>query len=246
MATRASLLATCLVDALFPEVGWSAVQVLRECGVEVDFPAGQTCCGQPAFNSGYRAAASRCAQALIRAFANSERVVCLSGSCTAMIRHQYPRLLEGTPWESAADSLAARTFEFSEFLVDVLGVDALGGRRTARATIHDSCHTRRLLGIEQQPRRLLSALEGLELVPLPRSADCCGFGGTFAVKMEPISAAMVEEKVDHVLETRAELLIGLDMSCLMNIDGRLRRRGARVSVQHLAQVLASRHLSTSR
>ena len=246
MTVRASLLATCLVDALFPAVGWSAVRVLRECGVEVDFPAGQTCCGQPAFNTGYRAEAARSARALIRAFSRSERVICLSGSCTAMIRHQYPRLLEGTAWEADAAALAGRTYEFSEFLVDTLGVSSLPGRRNARAVVHDSCHTRRMLGIDRQPRVLLSALDGMQVVPLPRSADCCGFGGTFSVKMEPISAAMVDEKVDHILQTSADLVVGLDMSCLMNIDGRLRRRRAPVRVEHLAQVLAGRAAAASR
>lgn len=245
MTIRASLLVTCLVDALFPEVGWSAVRVLRDCGVEVDFPAGQVCCGQPAFNTGYRDEAARSARALIRAFASSERVICLSGSCTAMIRHRYQRLLAGGPWESEAKALAERTYEFSEFLVDVLGLDGLAGRRVARAVVHDSCHTRRMLGVERQPRTLLSALDGLEVVPLPRSVDCCGFGGTFSIKMETISAAMVDEKVDHILETGADLVVGLDMSCLMNIDGRLRRRGAPVQVEHLAQVLAGRTASGS-
>jgi L-lactate dehydrogenase complex protein LldE len=214
--------------------------VLRECGVEVDFPAGQTCCGQPAFNTGYRTEAARSAHTLIRAFSGSETVVCLSGSCTSMIRHQYPRLLAETRWEGEAAALAARTYEFSEFLVDVLGVQSLAGRRAARAVVHDSCHTRRMLGIERQPRALLSALDDLDVVPLPRSADCCGFGGTFSVKMGPISAAMVDEKVDHILAAGADLVVGLDMSCLMNIDGRLRRRRAPVRVEHLAQVLAGR------
>ena len=241
---RASLLATCLVDALFPEVGWSAVRVLQECGVVVDFPPRQTCCGQPAFNTGYQDEAARSARALIRAFSTSEVVVCLSGSCTAMIRHQYPRLLADTPWEAEATALAARTFEFSEFLVDVLGIDGLTGRCTARAVVHDSCHTRRLLGIERQPRTLLSALDELEVAPLPRSVDCCGFGGTFAVKMEAISVAMVDEKVDHILEAQADLVVGLDMSCLMNIGGRLRRRRASVRVEHLAQVLAARAMGS--
>ena len=237
---RASLLVTCLVDALYPDVGWSAVHVLREHGVEVDFPPGQVCCGQPAFNTGYREEAARAARALIKAFSSSEYVVCLSGSCTAMIRHHYPALLAGTRWESDAAALAGRVYEFSEFLVDVLGVAAPSGRRRARAVIHDSCHTRRMLGVESQPRTLLSALDGLELVPLPRSVDCCGFGGTFSVKMEAISRAMVDEKVDHILQSGADLLIGVDMSCLMNIGGRLRRRGAPVRVEHLAQVLATR------
>jgi L-lactate dehydrogenase complex protein LldE len=237
---RASLLVTCLVDALYPEVGWSAVEVLRDHGVELDFPPGQVCCGQPAFNTGYQREAARAARALIRAFSASEQVICLSGSCTAMIRHHYPKLLAGTRWESDAKALAGRVYEFSEFLVDVLGAPAPSGTRAARAVIHDSCHTRRMLGVERQPRALLSAMDGLELVPLPRSTDCCGFGGTFSVKMEPVSCAMVDEKVDHILESQADLVIGLDMSCLMNISGRLRRRGVPLRVEHLAQVLATR------
>jgi L-lactate dehydrogenase complex protein LldE len=233
-----ALMITCLGDALFPQVGLAAAKVLEHLGVAVDFPAAQTCCGQPALNSGYRDEARRAARAFVRAFADSERVISISGSCAAMVREQYPRLFAGYPEEAAALALAARTYEFSEFLVDVLGVEELPVAFNAKATLHHSCHTLRLLGVAEQPERLLKMVKGLDYVPLPRAQDCCGFGGTFAVKMPAISTAMVDEKVDHVLETRADLLVGLDMSCLMNIEGRLRRRGHSLPVKHLAEVLA--------
>jgi L-lactate dehydrogenase complex protein LldE len=229
---------TCLGDALFPRAGVAAVRVLEALGVDLDFPAGQTCCGQPAFNSGYRDSARRSARAFLRAFAGSDYVVSISGSCAAMVREHYPLLFAGQPEEAAAKALAGRTYEFSQFLVDVLRVDDLPVRGSGTATLHHSCHTRRMLGVVEQPERLLAMVDGLEYVPLPRSRDCCGFGGTFAVKMPAISEAMVDEKVDHVLATGAGLLTGLDMSCLMNIGGRLQRRGASVEVKHLAEVLA--------
>ena len=235
---KASLMITCLGDALYPSVGVAAVKVLEALGVEVDFPAGQVCCGQPAFNSGYRDEARTSARAYLRAFAGSEHVVSISGSCAAMVREHYPVLFEGRPEHEAARALARRTYEFSQFLVDVLGVTDLPVRYPARATFHHSCHTRRLLGVVDQPERLLGMIDGLECVPLPRAEECCGFGGTFSVKMPHISSSLVDDKVDHVLETGAGLLLGLDMSCLMNIGGRLTRRGADVRVKHLAEVLA--------
>ena len=172
---------------------------------------------------------------MLRALAASECVVAVSGSCAAMVRVNYPVLFAGRPEEGEARALAARVYEFSEFLVDVLQVEDLPVARRVRATLHHSCHTRRLLGVVEQPERLLGMVDGLEYVPLPRAEDCCGFGGTFAVKMPAISAAMVDEKVDHVLETGAALLTGLDRGCLMNIEGRLRRRGSRVEVRHVAE-----------
>ncbi len=205
----------------------------------VDFPAGQTCCGQPAYNAGFADAARDTARAFLRAFAGAEHVVSVSGSCAAMVREEFPRLFAGRPEEAAALELAARTFEFSQFLVDVLGVNELPVARRATATIHHSCHTRRLLGVVEQPVRLVGMVEGLEYIPLEHSELCCGFGGTFAVKMPRISTAMVDEKVDRILDTGADLVIGLDMSCLMNIEGRLRRRGHRLEVRHLAEVLAA-------
>ena len=230
---------TCLGDALFPRVGVAAVQVLRNLGVAVDFPAAQTCCGQPAYNAGHRDAARDTARPFLRAFARSDSVVSISGSCAAMVRDGFPDLFAGRPEEVAARELAARTFEFSEFLVDVLGVEELPVSRRGTATIHHSCHTRRLLGVVEQPVRLVQMVDGLEYVPLANAQLCCGFGGTFAVKMPHISTAIVDEKVDHILETGADLVVGLDMSCLMNIEGRLRRRGHDVEVRHLAEVLAA-------
>ena len=230
---------TCLGDALYPRVGVAAVQVLRDLGVAVDFPAGQTCCGQPAYNSGFRDSARSTARAFLRAFAGSENVVSISGSCAAMVRDGFPDLFAGEAEEADAKALAARTYEFSEFLVDVLGVEELPVARRGTATLHHSCHARRLLGVVEQPERLLGMIAGLEYVPLPGAEQCCGFGGTFAVKMPHISTAMVDEKVDHILATGAELVVGLDASCLMNIEGRLRRRGSRLEVRHLAEVLAA-------
>jgi L-lactate dehydrogenase complex protein LldE len=238
MAMKASLMITCLGDALYPRVGVAAVRVLRNLGVEVDFPAEQTCCGQPAYNSGFRKSARETARAFLRAFAGSECVVSISGSCAAMVRDGYPDLFVGHREEAAVRELAARTYEFSEYLVDVLAIDELPVARRGLATLHHSCHTRRLLGVVEQPVKLLGMVDGLEYAPLPGGEQCCGFGGTFAVKMPDISTAMVDEKVDHILETGADLLVGLDMSCLMNIEGRLRRRGHDIEVRHLAEVLA--------
>jgi L-lactate dehydrogenase complex protein LldE len=229
---------TCLGDALYPSVGVAAVKVLEALGVVVDFPESQVCCGQAAFNSGYRAEARRAARAYLRAFRGSEHVVAVSGSCAAMVRHHYPALFAGSPAEGEARALAARTFEFSQFLTDILRVEELPVRYGVRATMHHSCHTLRMLGVREQPERLLGMIDGLVYVPLPRSDECCGFGGTFAVKMPAISSALVDDKARRVLETQAELLVGLDMSCLMNIGGRLQRRGARTQVKHLAEVLA--------
>ncbi len=229
---------TCLADALFPSVGEAAVRVLRELGVTVDFPAGQVCCGQPAFNSGYPDEARAAARAYLRAFAASEHVVSVSGSCAAMVRVHYPRLFEGRPEWRLAQDVARRTFEFSEFLIDVVGVTDLPAVCERRATFHHSCHTSRTLGVRRQPERLIGMVEGLDYVPLPRAEECCGFGGTFAVKMPAVSTALVDDKADNVLRTGAQLLMGLDMSCLMNIGGRLRRRGADVTVKHLCEVLA--------
>jgi L-lactate dehydrogenase complex protein LldE len=229
---------TCLGDALYPEVGESVVAVLRNLGVSVDFPVGQTCCGQPAFNSGYVDDARRSARAFVGAFEGSEHVVSISGSCTAMVRYHYPALFPAGRERARAEALAARTWEFSQFLTDVLGVEQLPVTYRAVATMHHSCHTMRMLGVCEGPERLLGMVEGLDYRPLARAQDCCGFGGTFAVKMAAVSGELVDRKAGHVIETGADVLVGLDMSCLMNIGGRLRRRGSRVVVKHLAQVLA--------
>lgn len=235
---RVALFVTCLIDVFFPEVAKSAVRVLRRHGVEVDVPLTQTCCGQPAYNSGYREEAREVAKQLIRAFEGSTYVVTPSGSCAAMIRCEYPRLFAGDPvWRPRAEALAAKTYEFSEFLVRVLGVEDPGVTFPARATVHASCHMTRGLGVSEEPMCLLKRVKGLELRPLPNREDCCGFGGTFAVKMADISAAMADEKIDHIEETEADVLIGSDMGCLWHLGGRLSRRGKPLRVLHVAQIL---------
>jgi L-lactate dehydrogenase complex protein LldE len=214
------------------------VRILARYGIEVHFPEAQTCCGQPAFNSGYWDEARTSAQTLIQAFADSDYVISPSGSCTGMIHHYYPKLFENDPQLLAkANALREKTYEFTQFLVNVLGIIDLGAVFPHKVTYHPSCHGSRLLGIKQEPLQLMEQVKGLDLVPLPFAEDCCGFGGTFAVKMSDISGAMVTEKADHVLETEAEVLVGLDLGCLMNISGNLHFRGKPVRVMHLAELL---------
>jgi len=234
---RVSLFVTCLIDAMYPQVGVSTVKLLRRLGVEVDFPKDQVCCGQPAMNSGYHDAAREAAAALIKAFAGSEYVVGPSGSCVSMIRHYYPVLFKGHPLEKEAKAFAAKTFELSQFIVEVLGKDDLNAHFPGRATYHTSCHMTRGLGVVDPPLRLLRNVRGLELVDLPHREDCCGFGGTFAVKMADLSTAMADEKIDHASEVGAEYLVGSDMACLMHLGGRAERRGESIKVIHLAELL---------
>lgn len=234
---RVSLFVTCLIDALYPQVGVSAVKLLRRLGVDVDFPESQVCCGQPAFNSGYSQSAREAAASLIRAFADSEYVVGPSGSCVSMIHNYYPVLFKGHSLENEAKAFAGKTYELSQFIVEVLGKDDLNARFSGRATYHTSCHMTRGLGVADPPIRLLKNVRGLELVDLPHKEDCCGFGGTFAVKMADLSTAMADEKIDHASSTEAEYLIGSDMACLMHLGGRAERRGAPFKVMHLAELL---------
>ncbi|BCJ87625.1 (Fe-S)-binding protein [Effusibacillus dendaii] len=233
-----SLFITCLADTFYPNVGESTVRLLDRLGVRADFPEGQTCCGQPAFNSGYRDEARDVAKTLIESFEKSEYVVGPSGSCIGMIHHYYPLLFEGdSRWEERAKKFVSKSFELSQFIVNVLGKQDLGARMNAKVTYHPSCHAMRLMGIKHEPLALLQNVQGLELVDLPFAEDCCGFGGTFAVKMHEVSGAMVAEKAEHVKETNAEILVGTDMGCLMNIGGRLRYEGAPVRVMHVAELL---------
>jgi L-lactate dehydrogenase complex protein LldE len=236
---KVSLFITCLSDVFFPEVGKSVVEVLERYGVEVDFPMGQTCCGQPAYNSGYHKEAKEAAKHMIDQFAASRYVVAPSGSCVAMIRHYYPEMFKDDPiWKPKAEEFANKTYEFSQFLVHVLGVDDPKCEWAGTCTYHHSCHMRRGLGIKEEPLQLLSRVEGLDLKELPYAHDCCGFGGTFAAKMSDISEAMVDEKIKHIESTGANILVGSDMGCLMNIAGRLRRTGKKIEVMHVAEVLA--------
>jgi len=234
---KVSLFITCLCDAFYPRVGEAMVRLLARHGIRTEFPSEQTCCGQPAFNSGYWEEARAAARTLLDAFADSDFVVSPSGSCVHML-HRYRELFRDDPPALArAEELCGKTFEFARFFVDVLGIDDLGAKFPYKVTYHPSCHGSRLLGVRDEPERLLRNVAGLELVPLPYAEDCCGFGGTFSVKMSDISGAMVAEKADHVLETEAEVLTGSDMGCLMNIGGHLRHRGRPLRVLHLAELL---------
>lgn len=214
---KVSLFITCLSDALYPRVGEAMVRLLAKYGVSLEFPTVQTCCGQPAYNSGYWKEARESAKTILDAFEDSDFVISPSGSCTGMIHH-YPKLFEDDPvMLKRANKLQSKSYEFTQFLVQVLGVTDVGAAFPHKVTYHPSCHGSRILGVKDEPLALIQNVKGLELVPLPFAEDCCGFGGTFAVKMADISGAMVTEKVDHVLETEAEVLVGLDMACLLNI-----------------------------
>ena len=243
---RVALFITCYNDLLFPEVGRAMVSLIRRLGHEVDFPAEQTCCGQMHFNSGYQDACIPLVDRFSRVFQSYDVIVTPSGSCAAMVRHHHP-LVAGLAAHSGADAglservatVAPRVFELSEFLVDVLGVTDVGARFQHTVAFHPTCHSTRLLGVGDRPNRLLAAVGGVTVVDLPRSASCCGFGGTFAVKNADTSVAMGLDKVDDVLASGAEVLTAGDTSCLMHIGGLLSRRRSPVRVMHLAEILAS-------
>ena len=233
------LLVTCLVDQLAPEVGEATVRLLERLGHRVRFPEAQTCCGQPMFNDGFPADAAALAARTVEIFADDAPVVVPSGSCATMIRHFYSGLLAEGPHAEAARRLAARTFELSEFLVRVLGRTDVGARWEGRVTYHDSCHLLRELGIRDEPRRLLAAVTGLELVDMPYSDHCCGFGGAFAVKFPEVSSAILEPKLDRIVATGADAVVANDTGCLLQLAGGLRRRGSAIRTLHLAEVLAA-------
>jgi L-lactate dehydrogenase complex protein LldE len=238
---RASLFVTCIVDQLFPKVGMAMAEVLERAGWEVDFPEDQTCCGQPAFNTGYRDEARSVARHFLRVFRDAEYIVVPSGSCTSMLAHRYEELFEGEPeWLELARRLAPRVWEFSRFLLEVAQVDDVGARLDKIVTFHDSCHALRELGIKDGPRRLLANVRGLTLREMDTAEECCGFGGTFSVKFAEISGGMARTKIDSILRTGAEAVVGLDASCLMQIGGALSRAGLPVETMHLAEVLAHR------
>lgn len=240
--TTVALFVPCYVDLISPEVGVSVVRILRKLGVEVAYPEGQTCCGQPAFNSGFFDEARSVARHFLDVFENEsfDYIVCPSGSCTAMVSHYYPFIFEKLPEErERAEALSTRVREFSDFLVNVLGVQNLGARYEGRAVFHTGCHQRRELGILEEPRELLRNVEGLELLGWENEELCCGFGGTFALKMPDVSAAMADEKVRALENSGADTLISCDSSCLLHLGGRLKRTQHETSVLHLAQVLDS-------
>ncbi len=236
---KASIMITCLGDIFFPEVGVAMVRLLRRLGVAVDFPAGQTCCGMPLFNSGYHRAAAAVAARTLRLFEQSEHVVVPSGSCAWMVKTEYPGLLRHDPaLRALAESVASRTRELSQFLVEVMGVSDVGSGFTGKVTYHDSCHLLRGLGESRSPRALLRAVKGAELVELPGADQCCGFGGSFSVRLPEVSTAILDRKLASVENTGAEWLVACDAGCLMQMAGGLSRRGSRVRPVHLAQMLA--------
>lgn len=235
-----ALFATCLGDQLSPDAVHATVQILEHVGCHVTFDPRQTCCGQPAFNSGYWREAREVARHFIEVFEHAEVIVAPSGSCTAMV-HRFPDLFRDEPAiRERAEQMARRTFELSTFLVRELGVTDLGARLNARVGWHDACHGLRELGVKQEPRQLLAHVAGLELVELKTCESCCGFGGTFSVKSPEISTAMLDHKLDELAMTPLDVLASVDSSCLMQIRGRLERRGSPVRTMHLAEILASR------
>ena len=235
------LFVTCLVDAFRPGVGWATVKLLQDAGCTVDVPRAQTCCGQPAYNSGDRKDTRDIALSVIEAFEAFDYVVVPSGSCTGMITKHYPALFDdGSAERERADALAAKTHELVSFLVDVLGVEAVTAQFDGSVTYHDSCSGLRELGIREQPRKLLQTVSGLELKEMDDTDACCGFGGTFCVKYPDISNKMVTSKVEAAEAAGTDMLLAGDLGCLMNMAGKLKRRGSQMQVRHVAEILAGR------
>jgi L-lactate dehydrogenase complex protein LldE len=239
---RVAVMVTCVNDAMFPETGKAVVRLLRRLGVDVEFPEVQTCCGQPMVNTGYLDEAVPVVRRFAEAFAGYDAVVTPSGSCAGSVRHQHRLVARRSGDAALAEALARiarRAYELSEFLVDVLGVEDVGAYFPHRVTYHPTCHSLRMLGVGDRPLRLLRHVQGIRLVELPAAEECCGFGGTFAVKNAETSVAMGADKARHVRETAAEVLVAGDSSCLMHIGGVLSRQRSGVRVMHLAEVLAA-------
>jgi len=236
---RVGLFVTCLVDIFRPSVGFAAVKLLEASGCEVEVPPAQTCCGQPAYNSGDNSTAKAIALRTIEAFDGYDYVVAPSGSCAGMLKSHFVKLMEGDlEAQTRAAAFASRVHELISFLVDVRGMTRVEAACSARATYHDSCSGLRELGIKSEPRTLLASVKGLQLVEMADNEICCGFGGTFSVKYPDISNAMVEKKTNNVTDAGAELLLAGDMGCLMNMAGKLKRQGSTIAVRHVAEVLA--------
>ena len=238
---HASLFITCIGDTLFPQTGRAVVSLLERLGVEVDFPLGQTCCGQMHFNTGYADETVPLVRRFVRAFADSEVVVSPSASCVGMVREYYSRVAElsGDPTlKDEVEAIRPRVLELTELLIDRMGIDDVGAFFPHRVTYHPTCHSLRMLNVGDRPLRLLRAVNGIELLDLPEAAECCGFGGTFAVKNADTSIAMLSDKVRAVLDTGAEVCASADNSCLMHIGGALSRQRAGVRTMHIAEILA--------
>ena len=236
---KVSLFVTCLVDQIFPEVGLSTVRILRKLGVEVDFDVRQTCCGQPAFNTGFVEEAQSVARHFISVFKDSEKIVVPSGSCCTMIKVFLPELFPKKSKErSLAKSIAERTYELSYFLVSILGVENIGARFSQSVTYHDSCHLLRELKVCDQPRQLIRNIRDIDFREMKDSDRCCGFGGTFSVKFPEVSTAIGSDKLQSIKDTGANYVIANDVSCLMHLDGLLRRQNIPIKTMHIAELLA--------
>lgn len=238
---KVSLFITCLVDQLCPNVGVAAVAVLRRAGCEIVFDERQTCCGQPAFNTGYRKEARKFAERFIEIFEESdaEFIVSPSGSCTAMVKHFHELFPNDENWRKRCEKIADKTFEFSSFLVNVLKIENVGAKFSGKLTWHDACHGLRDLNIKNEPRDLLKNVENAEFVELENADVCCGFGGTFSVKYPEISAAILDNKIEAIERSGADTVVACDASCLMQIGGRLSRIGSKVKPMHIAEILAA-------
>jgi L-lactate dehydrogenase complex protein LldE len=238
-----SLFVTCIVDMIYPEIGLSTVEVLERLSIPVDFPEGQTCCGQMGFNAGYRDEARAVAKQFLKAFKDSEVIVAPSGSCVTMVRHFYPELFKDDPeWYDRAMWAASITWELTEYLVDGLGIDDVGAalNRPTKFAMHDACHGLRGLGLKEQPRSLLANVKQAEMIDLPGADQCCGFGGLFAIKMPDISGAMLNDKVKAIMSTDADTVVLCDASCMTQINGGLSRQGCPKRAVHIADVLSGR------
>ncbi|WP_270346607.1 (Fe-S)-binding protein [Lactococcus petauri] len=235
---KVSIFSTCVMDLMFPQVGIAMVEVLERLGIETDLPEQQICCGQPTYNSGLAQESMPTIKNQIDAFASSDYVVGIAGSCSGMFTEYQHMFDEGDPYKEKAIDLADKSYEFTQFLYRVLGIEDLGATFNGeKATYHRSCHMTRILGEREAPFVLLDKVKGLELLPLPHLENCCGFGGTFSVKAPEISEMMVAEKTRDILSTGAEILISADLGCLMNIGGKLNRDGKKVRVMHIAEIL---------
>lgn len=239
MSQRISLFVTCLVDQLFPEIGLGMAKVLERLGFKTEFREEQTCCGQPAFNSGFITEARDVAQHFLHVFDGAEIIVVPSGSCCSMIRNHFADLFQkNTPLRKLTEQMVPQVYEFSEFLVEVAGIEDVGATFDSTVTYHDSCHALRELQIREQPRQLLRNVRGLKFSEMDPPEECCGFGGTFSVKFENISADMLDGKISSILRTGADTVVSIDPSCLMQIRGGLSRRRLPVKTKHLAEILA--------
>ncbi|WP_416235921.1 (Fe-S)-binding protein [Psychrobacillus psychrodurans] len=237
MTIHVTLFSTCLVDLFQPNVGIATVELLEKLGCKIDFPPAQICCGQPAYNSGYVHEAKPAMIHLLETFQHAEYIVTPSGSCALMLK-EYEHVFQDDPkWHAIAKQVASKTYELTQFIVHVLGVTKIDTSLPGTAVFHTSCHMTRLLGAKEEPKLLLNNVDNLTIQPLTGQSQCCGFGGTFSVKMGDISAEMVKEKVEHIKQANTDYLIGADCGCLMNIGGRLSREQQSIEVLHIAEVL---------